>query len=531
MIIADAFNTMLNNPVRALKARVELTNGSTLEKVCTCHDHLQNFTIERVGEESKFFGFGICQKLNVTFVDKNRELNITKDHNLDVTFGVGTDYIYPFPYFKPQNISRDENTNALTVTAYDALYQATAHTVAELVLPTDYTIKQFALACAALLGLPMKILNVNDAVFDTLYTGGANFEGTENIRDALNAVAEATQTIYYISGDWELTFKRLDISGDAVYTIDRNSYISLDSRENRRLGVITHATELGDNVSAKTAASGTTQYVRDNPFWELREDIATILENAIATIGGLSINQFECDWRGNYLLEIGDKISLITKDNKAVSSYILDDTISFNGALSENTQWHYTESDSETASNPTSLGEVLKQTYARVDKANKQIDIVASESAENKDAISALQINTESISASVTDIETRTTEAIEGLSESIETLTTQVKATITAEDVQIAIENELSNGVGKVKTSTGFTFDDTGLTVEKSNSEIKTQITEDGMQVFKKDEVVLTANNEGVNATNLHATTYLIIGANSCLEDYGSRTGCFWIGG
>ncbi|MBE6782978.1 MAG: hypothetical protein E7536_03085 [Ruminococcaceae bacterium] len=62
--------------------------------------------------------------------------------------------------------------------------------------------------------------------------------------------------------------------------------------------------------------------------------------------------------------------------------------------------------------------------------------------------------------------------------------------------------------------------------------EIKTQITEDGMTVYKNDEEVLVANNEGVKAEDLHATTYLIIGTNSRFEDYGNgRTGCFWIGG
>jgi hypothetical protein len=52
------------------------------------------------------------------------------------------------------------------------------------------------------------------------------------------------------------------------------------------------------------------------------------------------------------------------------------------------------------------------------------------------------------------------------------------------------------------------------------------------MTVYKNSATVLTANNVGVDAVNLHATTYLIIGNNSRFEDYGSnRTGCFWIGG
>lgn len=53
------------------------------------------------------------------------------------------------------------------------------------------------------------------------------------------------------------------------------------------------------------------------------------------------------------------------------------------------------------------------------------------------------------------------------------------------------------------------------------------------MTVKRNEEEVLKANNNGVDAVNLHATTYLIIGNNSRFEDYdnGSRTGCFWIGG
>ncbi|MBQ8763148.1 MAG: hypothetical protein IJZ07_03505 [Clostridia bacterium] len=55
------------------------------------------------------------------------------------------------------------------------------------------------------------------------------------------------------------------------------------------------------------------------------------------------------------------------------------------------------------------------------------------------------------------------------------------------------------------------------------------------MSVYKNEEEVLTANNEGVKAANLHATTYLIIGNYSRFEDYTNadgeaRTGCFWIG-
>lgn len=55
------------------------------------------------------------------------------------------------------------------------------------------------------------------------------------------------------------------------------------------------------------------------------------------------------------------------------------------------------------------------------------------------------------------------------------------------------------------------------------------------MYVTRSEEEILTANNEGVNAINLTARQYLIIGKNSRIEDYtngtdGNRTACFYIG-
>ncbi|WP_299043904.1 hypothetical protein [uncultured Campylobacter sp.] len=157
---------------------------------------------------------------------------------------------------------------------------------------------------------------------------------------------------------------------------------------------------------------------------------------------------------------------------------------------------------------------------------------MASENQANREAISSLQMDTANIRMSVQQTQEQTTNAIDSVNENINTLTSKVEASMSAEDVRVEIIKQLDNGVDKVITSTGFTFDEEGLTVSKSGSEMETTITEDGMTVYKDGAAMLTANNEGVEAIDLHATTYLIIGKNSRIEDYGdSRTGCFWIGG
>ena len=246
------------------------------------------------------------------------------------------------------------------------------------------------------------------------------------------------------------------------------------------------------------AQSGSTQIVRDNAFWELREDIDSVVEDALTAVGGLTINQFACSWRGDFLVEIGDKLAIETKNGDFVYSYLLVDTVEYNGALKEETEWSYVEDDSDTESNPTSLSDALRQTYARVDKANKQIEMVVSKTESNAEKISQLVLDTESINASVSKTQEMMNESMEATNADIQTLTNKVEATMSAEDVRIEIQKGLATGTDKVITSTGFTFDEEGLTVSKSGSEMETTITEDGMIVYKDDEAVLTANNKGV---------------------------------
>lgn len=146
--------------------------------------------------------------------------------------------------------------------------------------------------------------------------------------------------------------------------------------------------------------------------------------------------------------------------------------------------------------------------------------------------LSDLEVNTDAITATVQRVESETKTSLDGVEESMKELREQVSLSLTSDQVNIAIEKKLEEGVETVKTSTGFTFDEQGLTVSKSGSEMTTQITEDGMSVSRNNDQVLVANSQGVQATNLHANTYLIISERARLEAYGpDRVACFWIGG
>lgn len=533
--ISSNYIDAINAQKRVIRAKADLYNGEALIASYTQNDAIKSIDIQRVGEEGKFFGFGITHKVNIKLIDTQRVINLSTANHFKISIGVqttnGIEYA-SFPKMFITEVNRDENTNELSITAYDSIEGAKSLYFESLGLEVPYTIRNVIEAVGAQIGASGVISNFG--ALNLSYDEGANFEGTETLPEVLKAAAEATGTIFFLDASDNLVFKMLDRDGEAVKTITKDIYIDLDCKTNRRLQTICNCTELGDNVSISTTEIGTTQYVRDNPFLELRDDIAIILENLIGLLGDLTINQFECSWRGDASLEPADKIGIITKDNQTTFSYLLNDSISFNGGLKEETSWTYTESE-ETESNPSDLGTRLKQTFARVDKINKQIDIVASETSANSEAISTIQLATETINIAVQNVEKQTTEVLENVNNNVNELTERVEATMTAEDVTLLVKSELDNGASKVETATGFKFDETGLNISKTGSEMATQINEDGMIIQRDGEDVLNANHEGVNAYNLHAKTYLIVGESSRFEDYNkdgeTRTGCFWIGG
>lgn len=531
--ISNDFKSAILSPVRKVNAKVELYNGSTLANTFTQDDKLISIEIQRIGESGKFFGFAICQRLNVHLIDTERKLSISTANMLKPYIGVGTEYCN-FPSFHVTEVNRDENTNELSITAYDLMSKAKNYTFSELTLTKSYTIMNVANAIAAALQSEIVAeVPAGDTSFKVTYPNGANFEVDEegnitdktNLRDVITYIAEATQTICFINSDDKIVFKRLLKDGSSKLTLDKASYFSLSSKANKRLQTIIRANELGDNVSAGTTQIGSTQIINNNPFWDNREDIITLLDKAITRMGDMTFNLFSVEWRGNPALELGDKIKIINKDNSEVISYLLNDTITYKGTLSEKTELKWEDSTESTDAQPTTLPELIKKTYAKVDRVNNTIEMVVSDTKEVTNSLGELDEKVDGVKKTADN-------AAAGIT-SINTEITSIKST--SEDIKLSVKKIQDDGVSKIETGMGYTFDDEGLHIEKTGSELSTHIDEDGMEVKKNDETMLKADNQGVDAKNLHANTYLIIGGNSRFEDYtkagNSYTACFWIGG
>jgi len=143
-----------------------------------------------------------------------------------------------------------------------------------------------------------------------------------------------------------------------------------------------------------------------------------------------------------------------------------------------------------------------------------------------------VHVTADAIKTSINDLEKIMNSATEEIISTKEQVTA---VNLQADQLEIKVETIVNDGTKKVTNTTG-TFDEAGLVVDRSDSSTKTRISPDGMTVYRKscgDEQteVLSATSDGVDATNLHAKTYLIVGGRSRFEDYQTdRTGCFWIG-
>lgn len=530
-MLLDINNIELLEPYKSKRRQVTggvniLGDGSTVTRTLLPNETLSSFSIENSIPQGKYFGFVVTNKLQISLIEK---LELEKGTALQPYIStVGATESAALPIYYVDTVEIDDTNKTTTITAYDGLYKTKEMFMRDIEITYPISLSDFATTLGNLAGYAVAA-DFTDVDF-TLEEATVNIDGSESVYDIFEDIAEVTGTICRCASGWTLEFKPL--SRVRADIIDKNNYFDFKSQPAETLTGISSATQLGENLDSGNA-NDFVQVIWDNTFLELREDAGILLDAIAARVVGITMVPYSLTYRGNPYYQPGECLAVET-DTGFANVYYFNEKTTYGGGLKTEVSWVKGEQE-QVESNPTNLGESIKNTYAKVDKQNKQIELVAGEADVNAEAIAALKINTDSIAASVSKIEQTTNEGLDTIHSDIETLTKQVEATVSAEDVQLQIKSELANGVDKVTTSTGFTFNEEGLTVSKEGSEMTTNIDEDGMAVYRNSEEVLTANNEGVIAYNLHAKTYLIIGENSRLEDYekdgNPRTGCFWIGG
>ena len=267
--------------------------------------------------------------------------------------------------------------------------------------------------------------------------------------------------------------------------------------------VVIARTPQEDNIYKKDATAETICEIKieNNQLMDShREDFIEGIYNALY---GLTYYPHEVESFGIGTLEICDLFTIETLDGNTYTALHMSGEVEITQGLVERTKGTAPTSTKTDYKAASETDRRINQTILRVDK---------------QDGI---------IQGLITKTEEKTNE----LTGEVEKLTKSVESTMTAEDIKILVSTSVE-GKDNIKTSMGYTLNDEGLRIKRSNEEIENLLTHEGMYVNRNDDNILTADKKGVDAINLKARQYLIVGENSRFEDYDdNRTACFYIGG
>ena len=183
------------------------------------------------------------------------------------------------------------------------------------------------------------------------------------------------------------------------------------------------------------------------------------------------------------------------------------------------------------------LGAVATDWSPSPDDISTELDAQGDLITNLQQSFAELEVRQNEITSTVSEMRQANEETYNNLKEYVDTTVSQ-----TASGVRIDIVKMLAQGMdddGNIiayKTTTGFSFDGTGLHISATgNGNITNDLTPTGMTVQRSGEDVLVADVNGVQATDVTVRNYLILGLNSRFEDYatsadGKRTACYYTG-
>ena len=447
-------------------------------------------------------------------VMKELDLEVLGEHNLKgqtitstklgARFGEGDyDYISLGTYYIKE-CEYDVASKTTKCECYDRMLQA--------MIPYDITFEYPITVGAYLQGICERLeweLATTTFCNSSIEIEEEKFDNSYTFRDVLDQIAQVSGGLIAFKNDEKLYVIYPTESGEIIDESNLKT-LTMGEKYGPVNSLVLARTPQEDNIYAQDTDSIDTNglcevKIENNQIMDShREDF---IDNLLNQINGTTYYLYNLESYGIGYLNLGDVFTLQVENGTQYKTLMLNDDINITQGMSEKS---FIEKPTETQTDYSAASKsdrVLNQTILKVNKQEQTISALISK-----------------------------TERLDGIDGEIEELKKTMEKTMTAEAIETLITETFSNGVDEVVTTTGHKLDKNGLKIWKSDSELSTTIDDDGMDISHKDEVVLAANSQGVNAMNLTARQYMIVGNNSRFEDYDNgsgekRTGCFLTGG
>lgn len=272
-----------------------------------------------------------------------------------------------------------------------------------------------------------------------------------------------------------------------------------------------------DTIEESNTYSITGNYLLTNADAEALEPLAQTLYEQLKDI---TYTPCKVSIPANLDIHAGDIVDITDRNGRTITAYVMTksqagqrDTLECTGSPRR---------DSSTVMNTQSY----KALSGKVLNLRMDVEGLKLENAEATGKLASLTLDVEGIQTQVS----RQGADTEDLRQQLTTVSQN------AEAVEIQVQEILDDGVSKVKTGMGFTFDDEGVKISREGGEMENTLDNTGMYVKRGDDIMLQANNEGVIATDVTVRNYLVVGTHARFEDYSNgtdrqRTACFFVQG
>ena len=473
--------------------------GSLLRTVMKCLDiELDGELIEN---PSPIVGLAIAGCAVAGATDAT-DANIIVNPKFGVKATGDADYSYVnFGTYLIKSTKKDEESQTISIECYDQMLQSMIPYDLALDYKEGVTVKDFLDAICNRLGWKRGYTTFynSDVLIDE-----EKYDISDTFRDALDDIAEVAGGMIGFVND-ALTVIYPTRTGDVIDEENLKS-LTIGTKYGPINSVVLARTPQEDNIYKQDKVSisehGLTEIrIENNQIIDThREDF---MDGICEALFGLSFEPYELESFGIGYLRFGDFFAIKTADGVEHNALMLCDDLQITQGVTETSKLAEPEITKTDYSAASETDKALKKTILRVDKQANEISALVSR-----------------------------TEVLEG---GIKEVTKKTELIMDSDSVDIRI-SEAIEGIDSVTTSTGYTFDKNGLNIHKDGEEMHNTLDNKGMYVRRNNENVLVADSEGVNAINLTARKYLIVGENARFEDYSNgtdskRTACFYIGG
>lgn len=221
--------------------------------------------------------------------------------------------------------------------------------------------------------------------------------------------------------DGKLYVRNLDVSGEAVETIDGNNYDGF--KPNNVFGPVNSVRiQMNSGVDGEETikeAEGVTDENRcqitiaDNYYLTSAEEREAVINGIFNVLNGLTYLPIELSYYGYPWLKLGDKIKVKDKSDKEYVTYVMEHTLKYNGAYSGTIKAIALTKTQQAYKEVLSLKDWRRNTELAVDKIKGKMTAVIEEQSEQGEKLTKTEQDVNGLTTKVSSLEKTTVNKVQ----------------------------------------------------------------------------------------------------------------------